>query len=479
MRIEKKCFYIDGGWVPAEGPDRIEVFTPRTGEVVGTVPSATDAEADAAIRAARAALRPWAALAPDARAEWLERIADELEKQAEPLAALICDEVGTPIKLARRIQTDLPIANLRHHATQLRRMCFEERVGDSIIVREPVGVVAAITPWNYPLHQIVLKLAAAIAAGCTVVLKPSEIAPLNAYVLAEAIDRAGLPDGVFNMIVSADPRVGISLTAHPGVDKVSFTGSTATGRLVAAQAAGTLKRVTLELGGKSAAMVTDSGDLDRAVRHTVNSCFLNSGQTCTSLTRLLIPHARRHECELIAAAHAGALSVGDPRLESTRIGPLKTSQQLERVRGHVEAGMREGARLVCGGLESPANVPAGGFYMRPTIFGDVKPGMTIEQEEIFGPVLAIIPYSDMDDALAIADGTPYGLAASVWAEPAEALRIARQLRSGQVDINGAAFNLAAPFGGMKQSGYGREAGRFGIEDFLEYKSLQGASFFSC
>ncbi|MBB3182003.1 aldehyde dehydrogenase family protein [Variovorax sp. Sphag1AA] len=474
MRIEKKCFYVDGEWVPAAEPDRVRVWTPRTGEVLGTVPSATAAEADVAVRAARVALRSWAASQPDARAAWLERIADELEKQAEPTATLICDEVGTPIRLARKIQTDLPIANLRHHAAQLRRMCFEERVDESLVLREPVGVVVAITPWNYPLHQIVLKLAAALAAGCTVVLKPSEIAPLNAYALAEAIDRAGLPDGVFNMIVSSDPQVGVRLTTHPEVDKVSFTGSTAIGKLVAAQAAGTLKRVTLELGGKSAAIVMDSADLGRAVRHTVNSCFLNSGQTCTSLTRLLVPHALRHECEQIAVAHAAALAVGDPRLQATKIGPLKTSAQLQRVRGCVEAGLREGARLLCGGLDSPTNVPSGGFYMQPTIFGDVRPGTTIEQQEIFGPVLAVIPYSDIDDAVAIADGTPYGLAASVWGEADAAQRIARRLRSGQVDINGAAFNPGAPFGGMKESGYGREAGRFGIEDFLEYKSLQGA-----
>ena len=474
MRIERDNFYIDGQWVSAASPRRIDVITPRTGEILGCVPEATFEEAEAAIRAARSARQRWTTLSPHERAGFLDRIADELQAQAGAIASLICDEVGTPIKLARRIQTDLPIANLRAHAAQLRTLSLEERIGDSLIVREPVGVVAAITPWNYPLHQIVLKVAAALAAGCTVVLKPSELAPLNAYALAEAIHRSDLPRGVFNMIVAADPAVGVLLTTHAGVDKVSFTGSTATGKRVAAQAAATLKRVTLELGGKSAALLTETGDLGRAVRHTVNSCFLNSGQTCTSLTRLLVPLSRYEEAQCLVQAHASTFTIGDPRLDTTRMGPVKTRQQLDRVRGYVAAGIREGARLLHGGAEAPQGVPPGGFYMRPTVFSDVAPGMTIEQEEIFGPVLAITPYTGLEQGLAIADGTPFGLAASVWAEPDQALALARQMRAGQIDLNGGAFNMAAPFGGMKQSGYGREGGRFGIEDFLEYKSLQGA-----
>jgi aldehyde dehydrogenase (NAD+) len=327
------------------------------------------------------------------------------------------------------------------------------------VVREPVGVVAAITPWNYPLHQITLKVAAALAAGCTVVLKPSEVAPFNAFVLAEIIEAAGLPKGVFNLVTGTGAQAGEALVRHPGVDMISFTQS--------------VKRVALELGGKSASVILDDADLATAVKSTVNGCYLNSGQTCTALTRMLVPEAKYSEASRIASELANAFAVGDPLAESTRLGPLSSAAQLERVRGYIRKGVAEGADLLAGGAEPPEGAPAGGYYVRPTVFGKVKNSMTIAQEEIFGPVLSIIPYRDEEDAVRIANDSPYGLAGAVWSkDEARAQRVARRIRAGQVDVNGGAFNMNAPFGGFKQSGHGREAGVYGLEEFLEYKSLQ-------
>jgi len=351
-------------------------------------------------------------------------------------------------------------------------IAWEEQIGNSLVVREPVGVVGAITPWNYPLHQIAAKVAPALAAGCTVVLKPSEVVPLNAFVLAEVIEQAGLPAGVFNLVTGVGPVVGEAVAAHPGVDMVSFTGSTRAGRRVSELAAATVKPVALELGGKSPNVILDDADLQTAIADGVSKCFLNSGQTCSALTRMLVPRERLAEAEQIAAAVAEHFTPGDPFAPETKLGPLVSDVQRERVRGYIRKGSEEGAKLVTGGEEPPDGLEQG-YFVRPTVFSDVRTEMTIAQEEIFGPVLAIMPYDDEDDAVAIANDSQYGLAGGVWsADEERAKRVARRIRTGQVEINGGAFNPLAPFGGYKQSGHGRELGRFALEEFLTVKSLQ-------
>jgi len=466
-------FYIGGQWVAPGTSETIDVHNAGTGEVMGHVPAGSAKDIDAAVAAARSALESWSAFPPGTRAEFLEKISAELKKRSDELARTITQEVGMPLKLAGRIQAGLPIANFANYAKLLRDFVFEQRVGNSLVVREPVGVVGAITPWNYPLHQIALKVAPALAAGCTVVLKPSEVAPFNAFILAEAAHAAGLPRGVLNIVTGFGATAGEALVSHPGVDMISFTGSTRAGKRISEIAAQTVKRVALELGGKSASVILDDADLAAAVKGTVNGCYLNSGQTCTALTRMLVPQSQYEEAAKLAAEVARSFTVGDPMAESTTLGPLTSKAQLERVRSYIRKGVEEGAQLITGGAEPPEGVPAGGYYVRPTVFGKVKNSMSIAQEEIFGPVLSIIPYQDEDDAVRIANDTVYGLAGAVWSkDEARAQRVARRIRAGQVDINGGAFNMNAPFGGFKQSGHGREAGVYGLEEFLEYKSLQ-------
>ncbi|MCC6212035.1 MAG: aldehyde dehydrogenase family protein, partial [Burkholderiales bacterium] len=388
------------------------------------------------------------------------------------LASTIAQEVGMPIKLSARIQAGLPIANFANFAKILSGFSFEEKTGNSLVVREPVGVVGAITPWNYPLHQIALKVAPALAAGCTVVLKPSEIAPFNAFILAEVIEAAGLPKGVLNVVTGFGPTAGEALVKHPQVDMISFTGSTRAGKRISEVAAQTVKRVALELGGKSASVILEDADIAAAVKGTVNGCYLNSGQTCTALTRMLVPESKYEEAAKIAVESAKGFTLGDPLQETTRLGPLSSSMQRDRVREYIKKGQAEGAELLAGGADQPEGVP-GGYFVKPTIFGKVKNSMTIAQEEIFGPVLSIIAYKDEEDAIRIANDSPYGLAGAVWSgDEARAQKVARRIRAGQVDVNGGAFNMNAPFGGFKQSGHGREAGVYGLEEFLEYKSLQ-------
>jgi len=409
---------------------------------------------------------------PAQRGEFLGKIHAGLKARGEELAQIIAGEVGMPLKLAAQIQVGSPVANFGYYAKMVHDFAWEETTGNSRVLREPVGVVVCITPWNYPLHQIAAKVAAALAAGCTVVLKPSEVAPLNAFVLAEVVDAAGLPPGVFNLVSGAGAGIGEALVAHPEVDMISFTGSTRAGKRISEVAAATVKRVALELGGKSASVILEDADLAAAVKGTVNACFLNSGQTCSAHTRMLVPESRYDEAAGIAVEIAQKFTVGDPFGGNARLGPLVSAAQRERVRGYIRKGIEEGAELLHGGPEAPADLPTG-YYVQPTVFGRVKPDSTIAQEEIFGPVLAIITYRDEDEAVRIANGTPYGLAGGVWAATDErAQQVARRLRTGQVDINGGAFNLFAPFGGYKQSGRGREMGPYGLEEFLEYKSLQ-------
>jgi aldehyde dehydrogenase (NAD+) len=472
MQVRDKLF-IGGQWVAPSGGETIDVHNAGNGEVMGRIPAGSGKDVDAAVKAARAALEAWSTTPVEKRAEFLEKISAGLKARSDELARTIAQEVGMPLKLAGRIQVGLPIANFANYARLVKDFPFEGKVGNSLVVREPVGVVGAITPWNYPLHQITLKVAPALAAGCTVVLKPSEVAPLNAFVLAEVMEAAGLPKGVFNLVSGLGASAGEALVKHPGVDMISFTGSTRAGKRISELAAQSVKRVALELGGKSASVILDDADLAAAVKGTVNGCYLNSGQTCTALTRMLVPEALYPEAAKIAAEVAKGFTVGEPLAETTKLGPLSSQAQLERVRNYIKRGVAEGAELVAGGPEAPEGVPAGGYYVRPTVFGKVTNGMTIAQEEIFGPVLSIIPYKDEEDAVRIANDTVYGLAGAVWSrDEARAQRVARRIHAGQVDVNGGAFNMNAPFGGFKQSGHGREAGIYGLEEFLEYKSLQ-------
>jgi aldehyde dehydrogenase (NAD+) len=465
--------YIGGEWVaPAEPGAHIEVINPATEETIGHVPRGTGADVDRAVAAARAAFETWSRTSPDERAARLEQIALLLSGRLEEIAALISHEVGMPIRQSVGIQAGLPTMTFNAMPQVMAEFAWEEEIGNSLVVREPVGVVGGITPWNYPLHQICAKVSPALAAGCTVVLKPSEVTPLNAFLLAQIVDEAGLPPGVFNLVSGYGPEVGEALAAHPDVDMISFTGSTRAGRRVAELAAQTVKRVALELGGKSPNVILEDADLARAITDGVAKCYLNSGQTCSALTRMLVPRARLPEAEQIAAAVASHFTPGDPFEEGSVIGPLVSETQRARVRGYIETGIAEGAKLVTGGAEPPAGRERG-WYVQPTVFSEVTPEMTIAQEEIFGPVLVIMPYEDEEDAVRIANHTVYGLAGGVWsADEDHAKRVARRIRAGQVEINGAAFNPLAPFGGYKQSGHGRELGRFGLEEYLEVKSLQ-------
>ncbi|MEU9504363.1 aldehyde dehydrogenase family protein [Streptomyces sp. NPDC048196] len=458
------AMYIDGSWRPAEGRGTIEVVNPADGQVIANVPAGSAEDVDAAVRAARAALPGWAATPPQERAARLAALRDQLVARADEIAATVTAELGAPPAFSKAVHAGAPIAVCGSYAELAAAYAFEEQIGNSTVLHEPVGVVGAITPWNYPLHQVVAKVAPALAAGCTVVLKPAEDTPLVARLFAECVDAAGIPAGVFNLVTGLGPVAGQALAAHDGIDLVSFTGSTAVGRKIGALAGAAVKRVALELGGKSANVILPSADLAKAVAVGVANVMANSGQTCSAWTRMLVHRDRYDEAVELAAAAAAKYVPGE------KIGPLVNAAQRDQVRGYIERGVAEGARLVAGGPEAPLEA---GFYVRPTVFADVTPEMTLAQEEIFGPVLSILAYEDEDDAARIANGTVYGLAGAVWAgDEAEAVAFARRLETGQVDINGGRFNPLAPFGGYKQSGVGRELGRHGLTEYLQTKSLQ-------
>ncbi|MFP2926541.1 aldehyde dehydrogenase family protein [Pyxidicoccus sp. 3LG] len=464
--------YINGEWVTPRGTGRIDVLSASTEEVMGRIPEGTAEDADLAVRAARRAFDMWSTRTPAERAQVLQRVQQGLTARQDELARTITGELGMPLALAKPIQVGTPITVTGSYVQLLQEYSFEEQVGNSLVVREPVGVVACITPWNYPLHQIIAKVAPALAAGCTVVLKPSEMAPLNAFILAEVLHEAGVPAGVFNLVSGTGPVVGEALVRHPEVDMVSFTGSTRAGRRVSELASATIKRVALELGGKSAAILLDDANLKTAVKRVVSSCFLNSGQTCSAHTRMLVPRALHEEAAQLAAEAAGGFTVGDPFKGEAKLGPLISDTQRTRVREYIQQGLCEGARLVAGGLEQPEGLTKG-YYVKPTVFAGVTPEMAIAQEEIFGPVLVVMPYDGEDNAICIANSTVYGLSGGVWSNDVErAKRVARRMRTGQVDINGGRFNPLAPFGGYRQSGHGREFGRYGLEEFLEHKAMQ-------
>jgi aldehyde dehydrogenase (NAD+) len=464
--------YINGSWVASTGSGTLDVIDSTTEEVMATIPAGTAEDVDKAVQAAAAAFPAWSATSREERAKVLVRIGEALSARTDEIAAIISHEVGMPMTLSGMIQVGLPAGAFADAAAAAEAFPWEEEIGNSLVVREPVGVVGAITPWNYPLYQIVLKVAPALAAGCTVVLKPSEVAPLNAFALAEVIDEVGLPAGVFNLVTGVGPVVGEAIAAHPKVDMVSFTGSTRAGKRVMELAADSIKRVSLELGGKSANILLDDADFDAAVPAGVFGCYMNSGQTCSALTRMLVPRDKLAQVEQLAAAAAEGFAPGDPFEEGKLLGPLVSSVQRDRVRTYITKGIEEGAKLVTGGAEAPEGLEKG-FFVQPTVFSEVTRTMTIANEEIFGPVLSIIPYDTEEEAIEIANDTPYGLAGAVSSgDPARAERVARQLRTGQVDINGGAFNPSAPFGGYKQSGIGRERGRYGLEEFVETKSMQ-------
>ncbi|TDE35184.1 aldehyde dehydrogenase family protein [Actinomadura sp. 6K520] len=469
---DRDALYIDGAWTSPLGAGVIAVENPATEETLATVPEGTAEDVDRAVRAARAAFPAWSATSWQERSEFLRRLHGALAGREEAIARTIASEVGTPMRIATRIQAGLPQAVVAGYAELIAGGLPDERVGNSLVVREPAGVVAAITPWNYPLHQITCKLAPALAAGCTIVIKPSEVAPLVAYELMDAVHEAGLPAGVVNLVPGYGPVVGEALVTHPEVDMVSFTGSVRAGSRVAELAAGTVKKVSLELGGKSANVVLDDADVKTAVKVGVSNAFLNGGQTCTAWTRMLVHQDHYEQALDLAKGFAEGFTPGDPMDPSTKLGPLVSKAQLDRVRGFIDTGVCEGARVVTGGTATPAGLDRGHF-IAATVLADVDQDATVAQEEIFGPVLSVIPFRDEDEALQIANNSRYGLAGGVWAADQDrAIAFARQVRTGSIDVNGGAFNPMAPFGGYKQSGIGREMGRFGLEEFTELKAIQ-------
>ena len=470
VKINDKL-YINGAWVKSNGTGMIDVINSTTEEVMGRIPEGTAEDVIAAVSAAKNAFESWSTTSIEDRAKYLKSISDKLAERRDELADIIANEVGMPLPMATAVQAGMPALIMGSYAQILQDFKFEEKIDNALVVKEPVGVVGAITPWNYPLHQVVAKVAPALAAGCTVVLKPSEVAPLTAFILAEICDQVGLPAGVFNLVTGYGPVVGEAIVSHPDVDMISFTGSTRAGKRVSEVAAQAVKRVSLELGGKSANIILDDADFNKAVASGVGSCYFNSGQTCSALTRMLVPKSRHDEAVAIAKKTAEGFTVGDPREGKFKLGPLVSATQRDRVVNYIKKGIDEGAVLVTGGPEMPEGVNKG-FFVRPTVFANVNNRMTIAQEEIFGPVLSIIPYEDEEDAIRIANDSIYGLAGGVWAGSVErASRVARRLRTGQVEINGGRFNPMVPFGGYKQSGHGRELGRYGLEEFLEIKSM--------
>ena len=469
--LEHRSLYIDGRWLTPSGQGMAEVINPATEELAGRVPLGDERDVELAVAAARRAFGPWSRTASSVRAGYIRALAEQLRLRADEMAAVITSELGMPVQWCRSVQVDGPIIGLEQYAELAGLMDQVREVGNSLVIREAVGVCAFINPWNYPLHQLLGKLAPALAAGCTVVVKPSQETPLHAFLLAQMIEAIGLPAGVFNLVSGPGSKVGEALAKHPDVDMLSFTGSTGAGVRVAQAAAPSVKRVCLELGGKSPLLIAEDADLAAAVQYGVQDVMINSGQTCTALTRMLLPARRYAEAVELAREQTLGLAMGDPLDPQSFLGPMCSAAQRRTVQDYIRLGQQEGARLVCGGDHAPAFER--GYYVTPTLFADVDNRMRIAQEEIFGPVLCLIPYTDEAHALQIANDSPFGLSSAVWAGSAErALHLGRQLRAGQCFINGAAFNYQAPFGGYKQSGNGREWGEEGLNEFVEVKAIQ-------
>lgn len=468
-------FYINGEWVEPAGRETIDVINPATEEAFATISMGTAEDVDAAAKAARAAFPAWSQSSVEERKTVLQKIMAGIQARAGDLAAAITSEMGAPVGLANAAQVPSGLGHFAAVLPVLENYKFQETRGSTLIVKEAAGVCGFITPWNWPLNQIACKVAPALAAGCTIVLKPSEVAPINAYILAEIIDECGLPPGVFNLVNGDGPNVGAAISAHPEVDVVSFTGSTRAGREVAKAAADGIKRVTQELGGKSANIILDdTADFGKAVFSGVLNCFGNSGQSCNAPTRMLVPKARMGEAIESAKAAAAKAVVGDPNSEGTSLGPVVSELQFNKINALIEAGIKEGAELIAGGPGRPDGLDKG-YFIKPTVFANVTNDMTIAREEVFGPVLTIIGYEDDADAIAIANDTEYGLSGYISGEPAHAQQIALQIRTGMVHINGAPLDISAPFGGYKKSGNGREWGLEGFEEYLETKAMMGAA----
>jgi len=472
MKIYDK-FYINGEWVAPDGKEMLDVINPATEEAIAQIALGSAKDVDRAVEAAKAAFETWSQTSVDERVEILGRVVAGIQARLGDLAEAISDEMGAPMWLANVAQAPSGLGHVATALEVLKGYTWQEEAGGSTIVKEPIGVCGFITPWNWPLNQIACKVAPALAAGCTMVLKPSEIAPLDAMIFTEILHDAGVPAGVFNLVNGDGPTVGASISAHPGVDMVSFTGSTRAGILVAKAAAETVKRVTQELGGKSANIILGDADLNSAVAGGVQGCFMNSGQSCNAPTRMLVPADRHDEAVAIAKAAAEQVVVGDPKADGTTIGPVVSEVQWNKIQGLIQKGIDEGADLVTGGTGKPADLNVG-YYVKPTIFANVTNDMSIAQEEIFGPVLSILPYKDEEDAIRIANDTEYGLSSYVSSGDTEhAVKVGSRLRAGEVHINGAGQDTHAPFGGYKKSGNGREWGREGFEEYLEVKSLLG------
>jgi acyl-CoA reductase-like NAD-dependent aldehyde dehydrogenase len=470
--MRRDSLYINGEWVSATGDGVIEVVNPATEEVIGSVPVGSQADVDAAVTAARAAFPTWRATSCEERIAALNALSAAIKENTEELAQTITAEVGTPIGYSRMAMVGTPRVVARSYAKMLETFEWEEEVRNSLIIKEPIGVCAFITPWNFPLHQIIGKVAPALAAGCTMVLKPSKEAPLNAFLLADIIDEMDLPDGVFNLVSGHGSDIGEYMSSHHDIDMISFTGSTDAGVRVSQAAAPTVKRVTLELGGKSANVALDDADPQLVGKMAIGACYQNSGQTCSALTRLIIPKSMNNEvCEVISGRIARYIA-GDPLDDATRCGPMVSARQQASVSEYIQSGLDEGATLIVGGMGMPDGLDSG-FYVKPTVFADVTPDMAVWQEEIFGPVLVITTYESEEEALALANDSIYGLSGGVWSADVErAIGFARGMQTGQVSINGGPFNISAPFGGYKMSGNGRELGLHGLNEFLEIKSIQ-------
>ncbi|MCE1117709.1 MULTISPECIES: aldehyde dehydrogenase family protein [Pseudomonas] len=468
---EYSRLFIDGRWQQPVGQGMAEVIDPASEAVAGKVPLGNEEDVERAVQAARRAFADWSRTPSSVRAGYIRALVDQLKARADEMAAVITTELGMPVQWCRPVQVDGPIVGLEQYIELAGLMDEVREVGNSLVYREAVGVCAFINPWNYPLHQLIGKLAPALAAGCTVVVKPSQETPLHAFLLAEMIEAIGLPAGVFNLVSGPGSKVGEALARHPQVDMVSFTGSTGAGVRVSQAAAPSVKRVCLELGGKSPLLITADADLQAAVRYGVQDVMINSGQTCTALTRMLLPASRYAEALDIAVDEARGLVMGDPQDPRSFLGPMCSAGQRRTVQEYIRIGQEEGARLLCGGERAPGFER--GFYGPPTIFADVDNRMRIAQEEIFGPVLCLIPYADEAEGVALANDSPFGLSSAVWAGSRDkALQLARQLRAGQCFVNGGAFNYQAPFGGYKQSGNGREWGEEGLGEFVETKAIQ-------
>ncbi|GAA4338257.1 aldehyde dehydrogenase family protein [Pigmentiphaga soli] len=471
--MDRLQFYIDGAWVDPAVPATLGVVNPATEETFARISLGSAQDVDRAAKAARRAFAAYSATSVEQRLDWLGKIIEGFRARLPELARTMTLEMGAPITFSTERQATVALFHFEEAARVLASYPFEQRMGNGIVRREPIGVCGLITPWNWPLNQVASKVAPALATGCTVVLKPSEIAPLSSMLFAEIVHDAGLPPGVFNLVNGDGPTVGEAIAAHPGIDMVSFTGSTAAGVRVAKLAADTVKRVAQELGGKSANIILPDADLRAAVIAGVHACYTNGGQNCQSPTRMLIPRAQREAAFAAAREAVGAIRLGDPLDPATTMGPLVSPAQFEKVQALIQSGIDEGATLVAGGAGRPAEAGRG-YYVRPTVFGDVTRGMRIAREEIFGPVLSIMSYDSEDEAIAIANDTPFGLAGFVQSRDRERARaVANAIRAGRVYLNGAAFDRSLPFGGYKQSGNGREFGVFGFEEYLEVKAILG------